>query len=315
MPEANEVRLRVIADVRSTAEALACTQAERCAERDLPAAIRGAWGVLCGGDAWVAGDGEAWVVVRDRAPDSQFDRLGAALAAGIDLPDRLVALAATGARFHGQRGRPWQALRGNLHLCTVHHLDLDAAAAQVGLTLWPAVATAEAIERASARRLAPRTKWVNDLLLSDRKVAGVLTQTSLLAGRVRHALLGIGANVAVCPDVAPEAAATPPTALALHDPNFADPDAWMRLVTPLLTALAEGREALEAGTGGSIFDRYRARAGFVGRDVDLWPTAPAGGAPRRVRVEALHPDLTLVLHGGEIVRHGRITLVPDHPAC
>ena len=276
--------------------------------------------------AWRAfgGDGAPWVgpldgrerllIVRDEAPASQFGLMQDLLAAGGALADGLACMALTGSRFRGQRGRGWTALRGNLHLSVHLAVDLDAAASQVPLALLPAVATARAIEAASGGRLRPRTKWVNDLLLDGRKVAGVLSATQLQAGRVRHALLGIGVNLARTPELPPSPRVPRPGCLAAFDAGWDGPDAWVRLLPALLREVDAARVALEAGDGASLFAAYRERAGFLGRVATIWPVdeGPDPEAVRplaRGRVLDLRPDLSLVLEGvARPVRTGRMTL-------
>src|SRR4030066_202267 len=51
---------------------------------------------------------------------------------------------------------------------------------------------AEALETEGA---APRIKWPNDVLLGERKAAGLLVDASWEAERLVHAVLGIGVNV------------------------------------------------------------------------------------------------------------------------
>jgi BirA family biotin operon repressor/biotin-[acetyl-CoA-carboxylase] ligase len=268
--------------------------------------------------AWWAPDGaDRVVVVVDEAPRSQFDALNECLAAGRAVPAGLACVACTGARFHGQRGRPWAALRGNLHVSVHLPLDVDAASAQAGLAALPAVAIARAIERATDGRVAPRLKWVNDVLVEDRKIAGVLVATQLQGHRVRHAVVGVGANVAWTPELAPSPRAARPTALADVDPigfGARDPGAWTALLRPLLDELDHGRALLEAGRGADLVDAYRERAAFLGRSVTLWPVdEDAPGPLARGRVEALLPDLSLRLEGrAEPVRSGRMTLDPPN---
>jgi BirA family transcriptional regulator, biotin operon repressor / biotin---[acetyl-CoA-carboxylase] ligase len=259
------------------------------------------------------GDG-GWCLVLDEAPRSQFDLIGERLAVGAQLPDGLACVALAGSRFHGQRGRAWAALRGNLHLSVHFAVDLDAAACQVGLTLLPAVATARAIEAVTDGRLRPGLKWVNDLLCDDRKVAGVLSSTQLQGERVRHVVCGIGVNVAQAPALPPSPRAAPPGHLAPLDPAFAGPDAWAVLLVALLRELERGRRALAAGEGATLFAAYRERAAFLGRRVAIWPVDegpdPAATRPLAVgRVLDLNPDLSLVLEGVTAPIHaGRMTL-------
>ena len=284
----------------------------------LPSTLEATWAALGSPrPAWWALDGsERVVVVVDEAPRSQFDLLNERLADGRGVPAGVVCVACTGARFHGQRGRPWAALRGNLHVSVHLPLDVDVAAAQAGLAALPAVATLRAIERATDGRVAPRLKWVNDVLVDDRKVAGVLVATHVQGGRARHAVVGVGANVAWAPDLAPSPRAARATSLADVDPNGfgdRDPRAWTALLAPLLDELERGRALLQAGTGAALVDAYRERAAFFGRTVTVWPVDEDAPAPLvRGRVAALLPDLALRFEGrAEPVRAGRMTIDPD----
>jgi BirA family biotin operon repressor/biotin-[acetyl-CoA-carboxylase] ligase len=63
------------------------------------------------------------------------------------------------------------------------------------LGLAAAVAVAEAIEGLGVGGVA--LKWPNDVLVSGRKVAGILAEAAAEAGRVRHVIVGIGVNLNV----------------------------------------------------------------------------------------------------------------------
>ena len=262
------------------------------------------------------------IVVAERAAGSQFVRLQELLASdeepgGGPVPDVLACVALAGSRFRGQRGRTWATLRGNLHLSVHLQLDLPAKEAQAALAVLPAVAASRAVECASDGIVRPGLKWVNDLLLRDRKIGGVLSASHVESGRVRHLLLGIGLNVAATPDLPASPRALPAGRLADVDARFAGPDAWGRLLGPLLDEIALAGDRLAAGRGGEIVDAYRERAVFLGRRVTIWPVdEPDDGDATpiaRGRVEALLPDLSLRLVGrSEPVRRGRMTL-DDEP--
>ena len=62
------------------------------------------------------------------------------------------------------------------------------------LTASAAVATAECAERASGIRTG--IKWVNDVYLGDKKIAGILTEGAFSAdGRLEYAIIGVGLNL------------------------------------------------------------------------------------------------------------------------
>jgi BirA family biotin operon repressor/biotin-[acetyl-CoA-carboxylase] ligase len=63
--------------------------------------------------------------------------------------------------------------------------------------LWLSLAAGLAVQAAvrDVTSLAPDIRWPNDLLLSGRKMGGILTELNAEVTRVRHAVIGIGLNV------------------------------------------------------------------------------------------------------------------------
>lgn len=63
--------------------------------------------------------------------------------------------------------------------------------------LWVSLATGLAVQQAirEVTSLTIDLRWPNDLLLSGRKLGGILTELNAEVTRVRHAVIGIGLNV------------------------------------------------------------------------------------------------------------------------
>src|SRR6056297_2847932 len=151
--------------------------------RDLPPSERRLWSALAPtSEPWLGelptrrfGLSGPLVVVR-HATRSQLDVLDELSTGDSGVTGGTTCVALAGSRFRGQRGRTWSTSRGNLHASVHLAFDVDAAASLAALAVLPAVAAAEAIEEVSEGRVLPRLKWVNDLLLDERKVGGVLTR-------------------------------------------------------------------------------------------------------------------------------------------
>lgn len=102
-----------------------------------------------------------------------------------------VAVIAQQQRFgHGQQGRPWQSPPGGVWLSAAVPWP-PALEGTASLALASAVGLALQLE---ALGLRPQIKWPNDLLLDNRKLAGLLPRLRWRSGRVRHAQLGVGIN-------------------------------------------------------------------------------------------------------------------------
>lgn len=130
---------------------------------------------------------------------STSDLCAARAAAGEPAGLAVLALRQTSAR--GSRGRGWQSPAGNLSLSVL--LRPKDSAADAGR--WPLAAGVAVVD--AARPLLPEPgaltlKWPNDVMLRGRKLAGVLIDTTLdRAGALASVIIGIGANLAVAPDV------------------------------------------------------------------------------------------------------------------
>jgi BirA family biotin operon repressor/biotin-[acetyl-CoA-carboxylase] ligase len=99
----------------------------------------------------------------------------------------------------GRRGRVWVSPRGNLYLSLVLRPDCSvASAAQLGFVA--ALAVGDAL-----RAMLPRTervtyKWPNDVLINNRKVAGLLLEAETVApGKLSFIVVGVGVNLTTSP--------------------------------------------------------------------------------------------------------------------
>lgn len=117
--------------------------------------------------------------------------------AAAGLPEGTAVVAGVQTRGRGRHGRPWSSPAGGLW-CSI--ILRPAAPAPWGrLSLAAGLATAEAIERTTGLRAG--LAWPNDVVVSGKKVAGILLEGGLeavIAG------VGINANVATAdlpPDV------------------------------------------------------------------------------------------------------------------
>ena len=98
----------------------------------------------------------------------------------------------------GRLGRAWHSPPGeSLYMSVVLRPALPPRRLPP-LTLAVAVALAETIAALGAK---PFLKWPNDVLLHEgafakgRKLAGILTEASVMGSRVEHAIVGIGVNL------------------------------------------------------------------------------------------------------------------------
>jgi len=108
-------------------------------------------------------------------------------------PEGTVVVADTQSAGKGRLGRIWISPPGvNLYCSIVLRPPITPVAA-CQLTFLSVVAVARAIE--SCTKLTPQIKWPNDILVSGKKVAGLLNEMNAETEKVNFVVLGIGVNL------------------------------------------------------------------------------------------------------------------------
>ena len=120
----------------------------------------------------------------------------------------------------GRRGRVWASPSGVNLYCSVVLRPAIMPYEAPQLTFLSAVATARAIEQTT--KLKPEIKWPNDLLLSGKKVAGLLNEMSAETDGINFVILGIGVNVNMTLDQFPGYLRYPATSLFLESGILVD---------------------------------------------------------------------------------------------
>lgn len=198
-------------------------------------------------------------------------------------PEGLVVVADHQTAGRGRLGRTWSAAPGTALLVSVL-LRPPLPIGEVPVVLMAAgLAACDGVEAAAGFR--PKLKWPNDMVVGDRKLAGLLTESS--GGDDPAIVLGLGVNVAAGaypPDLAGEATSCEEQAGRAVD--------RAHLLVALLTALeARYSTALSRGGRAATLDAYRADSATLGR---------------RVRVDlttgpALEGEATRLADDGELV--------------
>jgi BirA family biotin operon repressor/biotin-[acetyl-CoA-carboxylase] ligase len=178
--------------------------------------------------------------------------LVAAARAGAPAGTVLVADHQTAGR--GRLGRRWQAPPGASLLTSILLPPELAGGHLQRLTHAVALAAVAACEELAGVRAV--LKWPNDLLVGDRKLAGVLSESVLDGGQAVAVVVGIGINVDWPQELAPELAGTL-TALNYECGRGVDRH---QLLDALLAHLG-------ATDWTSVDAAYRARLATLGRNV------------------------------------------------
>jgi BirA family biotin operon repressor/biotin-[acetyl-CoA-carboxylase] ligase len=113
----------------------------------------------------------------------------------------LVVLSDSQEKGRGRLGRSWISPPSvNVYMSIVLKPEISPGDATL-ITLSAAVACAIALR--SVTGLEVRIKWPNDLTVSDKKLGGILTELKIVRRKIDYAIVGIGINVNIDPDVFP----------------------------------------------------------------------------------------------------------------
>jgi BirA family biotin operon repressor/biotin-[acetyl-CoA-carboxylase] ligase len=108
-------------------------------------------------------------------------------------PEGAVFLAEEQTAGRGRSGHSWHSEPGNGIYCSFLLRPPISPADALWLSLIAGVAVQDAVREITG--LLPDIRWPNDLLLSEKKFAGILTEMSSETTRVQHAVIGVGINV------------------------------------------------------------------------------------------------------------------------
>ncbi len=126
-------------------------------------------------------------------------------------PEGSIFIAESQTRGRGRHGRSWHCPPGKNILVSILLRPSIAPKDAPLLTFAAAVGICEAAAESASLRA--RIKWPNDITISGKKLAGILTETYTSGERIDHAVVGIGFNVNMAAADWPEDLANTATSL------------------------------------------------------------------------------------------------------
>jgi biotin-[acetyl-CoA-carboxylase] ligase BirA-like protein len=245
-----------------------------------------------------------------KAPSSHFDCLVQLSQRNVELPDGIICQAGSGRKLHGQRGRPWEALEGNIHLSIYLAPKQKIKGYHAGFPILAAVSIIDTIDAIEGLEGRAKIKWVNDVLINGAKVAGFLVHTLSSEVTVIAAILGIGLNVEKTPKVKPDPFVPKVGSLRnfVQDPSISN---RKKVLMKLLDCLDRNYNLLLEGKYHRLLDSYRMHSLVIGQSVKILSDTH-GKRQKEIAsgiVKDIGENLELVLEGGKkSVNKGRLVL-------
>ncbi len=234
------------------------------------------------------------LLITDYSQFSQFDLLASITKNNISLPDRILCFAGRGKKFHGYRNRSWSTLPGNLHLSAYLYPNRPVNYFHIGFTILSAVSVIQTIDSIPGLNQKAWIKWVNDIIIDEKKISGVITQSQSVGNIVNGVILGIGINVESSPNIEPTLFV--PETASLND--FLAEEVKLRFVFDrLVNYLNENYQILIKGDYKKLFNIYKERSYIIGKKVIIF-SDPKEGNPEKIEegtVVDIGKDLELYL--------------------
>ncbi len=181
-------------------------------------------------------------------------------------PHGTLVVAESQTQGKGRQGRDWISPTGQGIYATLLLRPSGLAVEDTPLlTLLAAVAAVEAINR-TCPGLGPSIKWPNDILVRQRKVAGILSEAAYAGQTLDFVLVGIGINVNTPVEALPRRPLYPATSLATEAGH---PLSRHALLAHWLTRMEDWLLILMEGGHVSLREQWMQYAGMTGRQVTV----------------------------------------------
>ncbi len=204
-------------------------------------------------------------------------------------------------RGRGRLGRSWEAPPGTALLVSVVVEAPGEPAAAPLVSFAAAVALVDALRDACGVRAG--CKWPNDVLVGERKIAGILAEARAQAGAVGPVVVGTGVNVLQSDGDLPREIRTSATSVAIEG-GRAD---MAGLLAGYLMGLRRLLEPSPDSAGGErILEPYRARCSTLGRAVRVTTAGGEGLEGTAVAVGAAGELVVRTEHGAVPVTFGEV---------
>ena len=207
-------------------------------------------------------------------------------------PHGTVILADAQTAGRGRLGKSFFAPKGGIYMSVILKLNLAFADA-VLITTAASVAVCKAVEAVSDKE--PQIKWVNDILLSGRKICGISCEAISAGEKIEAVILGIGVNFSAqeFPEDLKDSAGV----------LFEEPAVTRNvLIAEILKNLLHETSCM---TDRKFIDEYRRRSAVLGKPIryledGLWHEAEAEGIDENGGLIVREVERLRTLVSGEI---------------
>jgi BirA family biotin operon repressor/biotin-[acetyl-CoA-carboxylase] ligase len=177
-------------------------------------------------------------------------------------PDFSLVIANGQMTGRGRAGRKWATPQGT---ALAFSLILRPAAAEADSpSLFTGLAALSLVDALKTRGLNPKIKWPNDILLNEKKVAGILVESIWTGDALDTVVVGMGVNALAGSNPPDDELLFPATNLETELRHSVPRE---ELVHDILSALAKWRKKMSTG---ELIKAWDENLAFRGEQVQVW---------------------------------------------
>jgi biotin-[acetyl-CoA-carboxylase] ligase BirA-like protein len=247
------------------------------------------------------------ICVVNHARKSHLNIIRDQLAKENDIPDMFILIARKGENFIGHKKRQWIADDGNLHMTIFIKPKMEIPQFATAFTIMAVVSILQTLDQIPELKNQAVIRWVNDILVDNKKIAGVLCRTQMQGKIVENASIGLGLNLNSKPDVKPDIFVPLVTHTAAYSQISIND-----IIVNLLQNLYLNYQHLQNGNYDDLWQVYNNRSVILNQKIAVY-SDPDSGSPKLLTegtVERIGQNLELYLVGkSKPVTSGRIVLL------
>jgi len=175
-----------------------------------------------------------------------------------------VVIADSQSKGRGRLGKSWASPPGvNVYMSIVLRPEMETRNATL-ITIMASVACAKALRRVTGLDIT--IKWPNDLMVSGKKLGGILTETRLAHKKIEYVITGIGINVNIDSDVLPNVIRESATSIKTETGKFFSREEIMKEV---LNEINDSYNILKEKRYSELILQWRELTSTLGRTVKI----------------------------------------------
>lgn len=217
----------------------------------------------------LSSENEFWrfAFINEVFENSQFDLLINLSGKNKLVADKTICLAGYGRKFHGFHNRAWESALGNIHLSCYFNPNAESSHIGLSFTMLAAVSVIETLDSIEELKNKAQIKWINDIIINDSKICGVIAHNQIQGCKISDAILGIGLNVEKAPEINPTSFIRKATSINNECQQKQD---IAKITNILLSKIAINYDLLLSDGYKVILDKYLQRSLIIGKNINIW---------------------------------------------